>query len=150
YPGPSRMESGQPGSSWPWGEQRPGWHQPFGSPAGDVWSTPGGRVSPPTTPIWPPPPSAPERGRGPIVGAMVVSLIVGLVAGGAGGVLGYHVASSGIGAISALDQRVPAALPGVGRSSGSVEQVAARVTPSVAELRVNGSQVSAEGSGIVL
>jgi putative serine protease PepD len=80
----------------------------------------------------------------------VLSLIVGLVAGGVGGAVGYQFASQGNGAISALDLPVPGALPAANLPNGSVEQVAQRVTPSVVQLRVHGSRVAAEGSGIVL
>ena len=80
----------------------------------------------------------------------MLSLIVGLVAGGVGGAVGYQFASQGSGAISALDLPVPGALPAANLPNGSVEQVAQRVTPSVVQLRVHGSRVAAEGSGIVL
>jgi putative serine protease PepD len=80
----------------------------------------------------------------------VLSLLVALVAGGVGGAVGYQFASHGSGALSALDQPVPNALPAANLPNGSVEQVAQRVTPSVVQLRVHGSRVAAEGSGIVL
>jgi putative serine protease PepD len=80
----------------------------------------------------------------------VLSLIVALVAGGVGGAVGYQFANQGTGAISALDLPVPGALPAANLPNGSVEQVAQRVTPSVVQLRVHGSRVAAEGSGIVL
>jgi putative serine protease PepD len=80
----------------------------------------------------------------------VLSLIVGLVAGGVGGAVGYHFASTGSGVTSALDLPAPGALPAANLPVGSVEQVAQKVTPSVVQLRVHGSQVSDEGSGIVL
>ncbi|MDQ2880921.1 MAG: trypsin-like peptidase domain-containing protein [Actinomycetota bacterium] len=71
----------------------------------------------------------------------MLSLIVGLVAGGVGGAVGYQLAGTGARATGALDANLP---------NGSVEQVAQKVTPSVVQLRVHGSQVAAEGSGIVL
>ena len=80
----------------------------------------------------------------------MLSLIVGLLAGGVGGAVGYHFASHGTGVISALDQPAPAALPAANLPNGSVEQVAARVTPSVVQLQVHSSQLADEGSGIVL
>jgi putative serine protease PepD len=75
---------------------------------------------------------------------------VALVAGGVGGAVGYQFASHGSGVVSALDLPVPNALPAANLPNGSVEQVAQRVTPSVVQLRVHGSRVAAEGSGIVL
>ena len=127
-----------------------GWNQPYGSPAASPWSAQGA-ASPPTAPIGVPTSGtpAPHRSR-PMVGAAVLALIVGLVAGGVGGAVGYQFASHGSGAISALDLPVPNALPAANLPNGSVEQVAQRVTPSVVQLRVHGSRVAAEGSGIVL
>ncbi|HEX5345607.1 MAG TPA: serine protease, partial [Pseudonocardiaceae bacterium] len=128
YPSPW-APTGQPGSSWQPGQQH----------------------SPPTTPIGMPlaSDSRPRRG-GPVVGAVVLSLIVGLVAGGVGGAVGYELASSGSQATSALDLPAPGAVPIANLPAGSVEQVAQKVTPSVVQLRVHGSQIAAEGSGIVL
>ncbi|HZD13618.1 MAG TPA: trypsin-like peptidase domain-containing protein [Pseudonocardiaceae bacterium] len=80
----------------------------------------------------------------------MLSLIVGLIAGGVGGAVGYHFASNNTGAISVLDEPVPPTAPATDLRSGSVEQVAQRVTPSVVQLRVHGSQADGEGSGIVL
>ena len=80
----------------------------------------------------------------------MLSLIVGLVAGGVGGAVGYELASSGSQVTSALDLPASGAVAVANLPSGSVEQVAQKVTPSVVQLRVHGSQVAAEGSGIVL
>ena len=80
----------------------------------------------------------------------MLSLIVGLVAGGVGGAVGYELASSGSQVTSALDMPASGAVAVANLPSGSVEQVAQKVTPSVVQLRVHGSQVAAEGSGIVL
>jgi putative serine protease PepD len=80
----------------------------------------------------------------------VLSLIVGLVAGGVGGVVGYHFASTGSGVTNALDLPAPAAVPAANLPAGSVEQVAQKVTPSVVELQVRGPRTVEEGSGIVL
>jgi putative serine protease PepD len=79
----------------------------------------------------------------------VLALVVGLVAGGVGGVVGFRLADNG-GVISALDQPAPGAFPVANLPAGSVAQVAQKVTPSVVQLRVRGQQVSGEGSGIVL
>lgn len=132
-PDPSWAAPGHPGTSWP-----PGQHPASGA-------------NPPTAPIGLPPTGVarPRRG-GTVLGAVVLSLIVGLVAGAVGGAVGYQFASSGSHAISALDLPVPAAVPAANLPVGSVEQVAQKVTPSVVQLRVHGSQVADEGSGIVL
>ncbi|MGH3766409.1 MAG: S1C family serine protease [Pseudonocardiaceae bacterium] len=84
------------------------------------------------------------------MGAVVLSLIVGLVAGGVGGAVGYQLAGGGTHAVSVLDLPIPGALPVANLPNGSVEQVAQRVTPSVVQLRVHGARVAGEGSGIVL
>ncbi len=132
----------QPGD--PAGDPSP-W-APTGQPGSSSW-----RPSPPTAPIGSPSSSVdgPRRG-GPVVGAVVLSLIVGLVAGGVGGAVGYELASSGSQVTSALDMPASGAVAVANLPSGSVEQVAQKVTPSVVQLRVHGSQVAAEGSGIVL
>ena len=151
---PRPQPPGQPGAgpdpAWSSGWRPGGWTQSSGGSATGGWSAQSA-ASPPTTPIGLPPSGTPEPPRGkPIAGAVVLSLLVALVAGGVGGAIGYQLASHGSGALSALDQPVPNALPAANVPNGSVEQVAQRVTPSVVQLRVHGSRVAAEGSGIVL
>lgn len=80
----------------------------------------------------------------------MLSLIVGLVAGGVGGVVGYQFASSGTGVVNALDMPAPGAVPAANLPAGSVERVARQVIPSVVKLGVRGPMESDEGSGIVL
>lgn len=96
----------------------------------------------------------PRSGSGPRPGrlsaAMVmIALLVGLVAGGIGGVVGYNAADSASGPISALD-REPQARQTSDLPAGSVEQVAERVLPSVVQLRISGAQVAGDGSGVVV
>jgi putative serine protease PepD len=141
-------------SSWPPGQ---GWNRPYGaSPPSDnaptdVWPAPAGGMPPPTAPIGMPPPGAPSpHRRSPLLGAAVIALVVGLVAGGVGGVVGYRLAGTGAGVVNALDQPAAGALPVANLPAGSVAQVAQKVTPSVVQLRVRGQQVAGEGSGIVL
>ena len=146
---PPWSAGGQPESSWP-----PG-HQPAAGPAGDpgggTSSALGGDVSPPTIPIGLPPAGSPRSRRGrPVAAAAVLSLLVSLVAGGVGGAVGYHFAGDSTGPRSVLDQPAPGTAPAMDPSTGSVEQVAQRVTPGVVQLRVNGSQEADEGSGMVL
>jgi putative serine protease PepD len=150
---PSGAASGQSESPSPLGHQPWGNQPRDGPPTAGTWSTLESAASPPTIPIGLPSSSAaaprPRRSR-IVAGALGLSLIVGLAAGGVGGVVGYHFASTGTGAISALDQPVPGASSAAAIPHGSVEQVAQRVIPSVVQLRVNGSQVTDEGSGVVL
>jgi putative serine protease PepD len=150
---PRLQPPGEPGARpdpWSPGWRPGGWNQSSGGSATGGWPAQGA-ASPPTTPIGLPPSGTPELPRGkPIARAVVLSLLVALIAGGVGGAVGYQFASHGSGALSALDQPVPNALPAANLPNGSVEQVAQRVTPSVVQLRVHGSRVAAEGSGIVL
>jgi putative serine protease PepD len=96
-------------------------------------------------------PAAPRRRRsGFVLGVAALSLVVGLVAGGIGGSVGYQLAKGGSGLGSALDQPAPGARPIANLPAGSAEQVAQKVTPSVVQLRVRGAQFTGEGSGIVL
>ncbi len=156
--GPGQTGPGQSGPSWNPGENpASGWNSPYGasppygSPPTEVWSAQAGGAVPPTAPIGMPPPSAPGPYHGGLVrGAVVLSLIVGLVAGGVGGVVGYQLAGSGSGVLSSLDQPAAGAVPAVNLPAGSVAQVAQTVTPSVVQLRVRGARVAGEGSGIVL
>jgi putative serine protease PepD len=96
------------------------------------------------------PGGARARGGGTVVRAAVLALIVGLVAGGVGGVVGYQFASTGTGVVSALDLPAPGAVPAANLPAGSVERVAQQVIPSVVKLAVHGPMESDEGSGIVL
>jgi putative serine protease PepD len=149
----------------PWaagGQQLAGWNRsypgppqgntgPYDNPASSPWSGSAGGASPPTAPIaLPPSGAAGSRPGRPVVGAVVLSLIVGLVAGTVGGAIGYQLADNGNRVISALDLPVPEAVPVANLPNGSVEQVAARVNPSVVQLRVSGARTAGEGSGIVL
>jgi putative serine protease PepD len=156
-PDPFQAPTGQPGYSRPPGQYpASGWSQPYSaSPPYDSASTPGWPVpagpTPPTAPIGLPAASVPGPRRGrPVLGAVVLSLIVALVAGGVGGTVGYQLARNGSAVTSALDLPVPGAVPAANLPNGSVEQVAQKVTPSVVQLRVHGSRIAAEGSGIVL
>ncbi|MGH3752528.1 MAG: S1C family serine protease [Pseudonocardiaceae bacterium] len=157
YPDPSQPATGQPAPSWPPGQ---GWNRPYGAPQPydnaptDAWPAPAGGMPPPTAPIGPigmPPPAAPSPRRGgSLLGAVGLALVVGLVAGGVGGVVGHQLAGSGSSVISSLDQPSRGAQPVANLPAGSVAQVAQNVTPSVVQLRLSGAEVAGEGSGIVL
>ena len=94
--------------------------------------------------------SEPQRGRGPGWGALIgVAVAVALVAGLLGGLLG--------GALADRDTdtdtgSAPAPSAGTGattRANGTVANIAARATPSVVTLRVEGADGSGTGSGWV-
>ncbi len=167
HPDPPVRATGQPGPSGPPGQ---GPASPWSRSSGasprydntptddtptDVWPAPAGGMPPTTAPIGVPAGAAPPRRGGPRLGTVVLALVVGLVAGGVGGVVGYQAAGTGATVINAMDLPVPGALPVVNQPGGSVEQVAQNVTPSVVQLRVRGAGVRGagvrgEGSGIVL
>jgi putative serine protease PepD len=97
-----------------------------------------------------PQPGGPRRSSGGrVLAAAAVALVLALFAGVLGGAVGYRMASTG-GLTNALDQPPPQARPATSLPTGSVEQVAQKVTPVVVQLRVRGPQVAGEGSGIVL
>lgn len=94
----------------------------------------------------------PRRGR-LLAGVAAVALLVGGTAGTVGGVIGGSAAENGTGPVSALDQQFqqdPQARQSANFPTGSVEQVAQQVLPSVVQLQVRGARVAGEGSGVVL
>ncbi|RFD25796.1 peptidase S1 [Mycobacterium uberis] len=113
-----------------------------------------GSVSmPQIIPPMPPPPSS-VRERRSRAGMSVVSMLaIAVVSAGIGGAaatvveLGTHVAgSNGGGSVTGSAASVPAA----NMPMGSVEQVAAKVVPSVVMLETDLGRQSEEGSGIIL
>ncbi|MFC4854117.1 S1C family serine protease [Actinophytocola glycyrrhizae] len=159
-----------------WAAQQSGWARPAEGaayPQRNQWTAaPTGRqpadpvlfgsaVAGPTPPTGnylpnPNPPSRPRRdvpeqrrGSGALVaGVAVLALLVG---GGAGALGGYLVADSTASApvTNALDQKPPAQETSAA-PAGSVEAVAAKVSPSVVQLQVQGRSAAGEGSGFVI
>ncbi|WP_439032075.1 S1C family serine protease [Gordonia terrae] len=125
---------GQP-SATPFGS-RPGGPQSFGGPT-------------------PEPQSAPKKkGGGRLAALGAGALVVALVAGGAGGVAGYTLADDDTGSTSSSgplggdpgnNTTTPVAAP-----AGSVQEVAARVIPSVVSIDVAAGGAMGSGSGVVL
>jgi putative serine protease PepD len=96
-----------------------------------------------TYPTPPAPAPQPRRAGGLVVGVAVLALLVG---GGAGALGGYLVANKQTAsAPSSLDLQPPARQAS-NAPAGSIESVAAQVTPSVVQLRTQ----SGEGSGFVI
>jgi putative serine protease PepD len=122
-----------------------------GAPAPDyahsVWSTPEvhsdtlgtGRTRKEWTPR--------RRARAMVAGATAIAL----VAGGAGGAVGYVLAEHDGNSVT-IDGANLGAAPArsVDRPAGSVASVAAHVLPSVVQIKVNTSQGQATGSGFVI
>ncbi|MFE7760285.1 S1C family serine protease [Streptomyces sp. NPDC057438] len=84
-----------------------------------------------------------RRGRGLLVGAVLIAV----VAGGVGGAVGaYLERNGGVGAVE-----LPQSSDGVtGRAPGSVAGIAADALPSVVTLHVSGSSAQGTGTGFVL
>jgi putative serine protease PepD len=107
----------------------------------------------------PPPPVAPDAGRGDrrsggrgLGTVATVALVTALLGGGVGGYVGYEAAErTTVGGASpgVLGQPLPPADPDDTPLS-PVEAVAQRVLPSLVQLRVEGGGGAGEGSGIVL
>jgi len=93
----------------------------------------------------------PKRG-GPgklVAGVAVLALVIGGGAGGLGGYLVSQNTGTSGSSYNALDQPTPSQQTSTA-PAGSVESVAQKVSPSVVELVVSGSQAQGEGSGFVL
>ncbi len=128
-PGPAYGQSGQP---------------PFGSQPGFGNQGPDGPSAAP----------AKKKSGGRLVALGVAGLVLALVAGGVGGVAGYNLAESDGGSSSSNgplggdpgnNNTTPVAAP-----AGSVQEVAARVTPSVVSIEVASGGAMGSGSGVVL
>ncbi|MCX2756434.1 S1C family serine protease [Gordonia sp. 4N] len=155
YPGANAPTSsyGRPGTS-PFPPQGnfgpgPGYGQsgpaPFGSQPGFGNQGPDGPSAAPATK---------KKGAGRLVALGVAGLVLALVAGGVGGVAGYNLADSDggsstsngpLGGDPGNDNTTPVAAP-----AGSVQEVAARVTPSVVSIEVASGGAMGSGSGVVL
>ncbi|MFN8193371.1 MAG: trypsin-like peptidase domain-containing protein [Nocardioidaceae bacterium] len=122
----------------------PSWQQPAPS------SMPPGQGGPPPGFGGPSqPPRAPRRNA---LAATVVaaSLVVGAGAGLGGAALWTATHDSASPTASADDGVAPAVHQGAAPATGSVEEVAAAVLPSVVKIDVSGTQGAGSGSGIIL
>jgi putative serine protease PepD len=95
-----------------------------------------------------------KRRSGRLVGAAAAfALVAAAIGGGVGGAVGYQLGNDATtgNASTALDApKPPVNQTGASTVNGSVEQVAAKVLPSVVQIRVSNRSVSGEGSGVVL
>nr|WP_228122803.1 trypsin-like peptidase domain-containing protein [Saccharothrix syringae] len=131
---PTRVDLGSPYATPSDAAQPHGPGQPTGGP-GPYYAPPGGGVLTP-----------PRRGRGKVVaGVAALVLAVGGVAGGVGGYLGYEAADRAEPVVNALNQQ-PAAQQTDTAPAGSIEQVAAKVLPTVVQVQLR----DGSGSGFVL
>ncbi|HET6499639.1 MAG TPA: hypothetical protein VFG87_02640, partial [Amycolatopsis sp.] len=137
---------GQPGFPGQPGQQVPGyqWAQPgsHGQPTAQTAPYGAGSYAAAPTP--------PQRKHG--VGKLVagVAVLALLIGGGAGWGAGYLASeTSGGGAYNAINQPLPSQASSAAQP-GTTEAVAQKVSPSVVELVVSGSQEQGEGSGFVV
>ncbi|MGE3288347.1 MAG: S1C family serine protease [Pseudonocardia sp.] len=145
-----------PGGTWPsWPAQAPRTAElppPAAPPGGWAAATAEGSTAEP--PPSPPPPSPPSSGRTPAPSGssvrgrtLVIGLVAGLLGGLLGGVVGHQLAEGG-GSVGVLASPIPAA--GNDVPPGAVEAVAARLLPSVVQIRVRSGSGGGEGSGMIL
>jgi putative serine protease PepD len=164
-------EDTTPRSPTPPPDDRPWWSRP----SGEAWDAPG----PPaaieddetavhaTLPepdhtsytVWSTPEEQPDtlgngKDRSPHSRVRLVvagAVALALVAGGAGGAVGYELANHNSGSVT-IDGANLGAAPArsVQRPEGSVANVASKVLPSVVQIKVNTTQGQATGSGFVI
>ena len=90
--------------------------------------------------------------RGSRIGVLVaIAAAIALVAGGAGGAVGFLLADGGTGSVT-VDGGSLGSAPArqIDRPAGSIPGIAAKVLPSVVQIRVETSQGQATGSGFVV
>ncbi|MBB4856564.1 putative serine protease PepD [Mycobacteroides chelonae] len=150
---PSGPYSGQPGHHAPTHHAQSGYHyqgQAYGYPPQQP-----NQQRPAQQP-----PRQPQQPKGRSNGGLVVGAVaLALVSGGLGGTVGAVVAdrqhrapvsTSSTGLTPISPGRPPAAQPVASLPAGSVEQVAAKVLPSVVKLETVMGRSSEEGSGVIL
>jgi putative serine protease PepD len=108
------------------------------------------------TAVLPPISGRPRRRRSRSIGLAAGALTIAAVSAGVGGVAATmvhpadHSVVAGTSPANASNPDRPAAVPTANVPVGSVEQVAAKVVPSVVKLETKMGRASEEGSGIVL
>ncbi|OLT14406.1 hypothetical protein BJF78_19290 [Pseudonocardia sp. CNS-139] len=150
-----------PSSGAPGGFGRPYGADPYRAgvqPGPDPYADPYGTVRHQLPPGagWqpgPPPPAWPEEpAPRPVVPPrfVVYGLVAVVLSGLVGGVVGNSVAGSRSGGSAGVLDRPLPSIEAASAPEGPVEAVAARVLPSVVQLRVDGAGQSGEGSAMVL
>ncbi|WP_163757198.1 trypsin-like peptidase domain-containing protein [Mycobacterium botniense] len=147
YSGQGQQQPYSPHYDWRYPPQQPGFRQPYGQFAG---MQPGQPVAGP--PMVPPLPVGMRQRRSRAgmlaAGALVIAVVSAGIGGGVASLVehGGQPAGSAAAAVNGTAPSMPAAnVPG-----GSVEQVAAKVVPSVVMLETDLGHQSEEGSGIIL
>jgi putative serine protease PepD len=119
-------------------------------------SYPGYAYAAPTDPWLPPtPPTGPDRTSGPekprrgVVALIAVALAAGLVGGGAGAAFTSALDDSPA-TVNSLNQSAGTSADTAAAPTGSVEQVAAKVLPSVVSISVRTASGGGTGTGVVI
>ncbi|MDT7739346.1 MAG: putative serine protease PepD, partial [Mycobacterium sp.] len=144
YSGHGQQQTYPQGYDWRYGQQ-PAYRQPYG-PFGSGQAGPSAGGPPPPQLG---PPRKRSRAGALAVGALAIAVVSAGIGGAAASVIEHHgqLAAAVDGALAG------GATPGVPAGNtpvGTVEQVAAKVVPSVVMLETNLGRQSEEGSGIVL
>jgi len=144
YPGAPQSDGYRQAYDWRYATQQ-GSQQQYRAPY-DPYRTGAGQL-PPQPPRLPSPPRKRSRAAALTVGAVAVALVSAGVGGGVATLVGQDrpVASS-----SPVTAPAAPSVPAASVPVGSVEQVAAKVVPSVVKLQTDLGRASEEGSGIVL
>jgi len=135
YSGTGQQQTGQ--YDWQYRQQQPPYrspYDPFGNPAGG------------------PPPMVPQkRSHGGLLalGAVAIAVVSAGIGGGVASVVDRGQHPGGILGDTTVTGAAPS-MPAANAPAGSVEQVAAKVVPSVVMLETDLGKQSEEGSGIVL
>jgi putative serine protease PepD len=124
--------------------QQPQYRQPYG-PFGRGQAGPAGGPPPPGLGV------QRKRSRAGLlaVGAVAVAVVSAGIGGAAASVVEHSAQSGGNGAGTSMGGAAPS-VPAANAPAGSVEQVAAKVVPSVVMLETDLGRQSEEGSGIIL
>jgi putative serine protease PepD len=133
------------GYEWRPGQQpqQPRYQQPYGPFAGQAGHSAGG--PPPQLPA----PRKRSRAGALTVGAVAVAVVSAGIGGAAASVIAHHGTLSSV-ADGAMPGGATPGMPASNAPLGSVEQIAAKVVPSVVMLETNIGRASEEGSGIIL
>src|ERR1700751_2511458 len=144
YSGHGQQQTYPQHHDWRYGQQPQYRQQPYGSFGG---GQPGPAGRPPPPPLRPP--RKRSRAGGLAVGALAIAVVSAGIGGAAASVIEHHgqlpIASDG----TSLGGGTPS-LPAANPPMGTVEQVAAKVVPSVVMLETDLGRQSEEGSGIIL
>ncbi|MEW5808035.1 MAG: trypsin-like peptidase domain-containing protein [Actinomycetota bacterium] len=144
--GPQRSGSHEQQAGWDWRyateQQRQAFRPPYdpypGAPMPNPYPRPG---FPPAAPA----PKKRSRTTGLAAGAVAIAILSAGIGGGVATLVHPAHSPGGFSASGAAPSVPAASVP-----TGSVEQVAAKVVPSVVKLEVNEGRQSEEGSGVIL